>query len=250
MLLTIKAYNEAMRCVLYATAEAFDFANNAPGEAERAAGQEYMDLLTPIAKAWCTDLGVEMTSLALQVHGGMGYVEETGAAQHYRDARIAPIYEGTNGIQAIDLVARKLPMRNGGAIQDLLGQMTALDAELADGGDDFASIRDNLSRAVADLTAAVLWLAERGPTDPNDALAGATPFLRLMGTTVGGWYLARAALAARELLQKGGGDDAFLEAKITTARFYAEQLLPQTAGLLPMVTAGADRLFEVPISEL
>jgi len=95
-----------------------------------------------------------------------------------------------------------------------------------------------------------LWLAEHGPTDPNDALAGATPFLRLMGTTVGGWYLARTALVARELLNKGEGDTAFLEAKITTARFYAEQLLPQTAGLLPMVTAGADRLFEVPISQL
>ena len=224
--------------------------NNASGEGERAAGQEYMDLLTPIAKAWCTDLGVEMTSLAVQVHGGMGYVEETGSAQHYRDARIAPIYEGTNGIQAIDLVARKLPMRGGGAIQDLIGQMTALDAKLADAGEDFASIRRNLGAAVADLTAAILWLAEHGPTDPNDALAGATPFLRLMGTTVGGWYLARTALAARELLHKGEGDAAFLEAKITTASFYAEQLLPQTAGLLPMVTAGADRLFEVPISQL
>jgi alkylation response protein AidB-like acyl-CoA dehydrogenase len=250
MLMTMKAYNEAMRCILYATAEAFDVANNAAGEAERAAAQEFMDLLTPIAKAWCTDLGVEMTSLALQVHGGMGYVEETGVAQHYRDARIAPIYEGTNGIQAIDLVARKLPMRDGGAIQDLIAQMTELDAELADAGDDLESIRRNLNGAVADLTAAVLWLAEHGRTEPNDALAGATPFLRLMGTTVGGWYLARTALAARDLLHKGEGDRAFLEAKATTARFYAEQLLPATAGLLPMVTAGADRLFEVPINQL
>jgi alkylation response protein AidB-like acyl-CoA dehydrogenase len=250
MLMTIKAYNEAMRCVLYATAEAFDLANHAPDDAGRAAGQEYMDLLTPIAKGWCTDLGVEMTSLALQIHGGMGYVEETGAAQHYRDARIAPIYEGTNGIQAIDLVARKLPMRNGGAIQDLIGRMTALDTELAAAGDDLASIRTGLSEAVADLTAAVLWLAEHGPVEPNDALAGATPFLRLMGTTVGGWYLARSALAALLLLEKGEGDRTFLEAKITTARFYAEQLLPQTKGLLPMVTAGAAGLFEVPIGEL
>jgi hypothetical protein len=247
MLLTIKAYNEAMRCVLYATAEAFDLANHASDDAGRAAGQEYMDLLTPIAKGWCTDLGVEMTSLALQVHGGMGYVEETGAAQHYRDARIAPIYEGTNGIQAIDLVARKLPMRNGGAIQDLIGRMTALDTELAATGDDLASIRTGLSEAVADLTAAVLWLAEHGPGEPNDALAGATPFLRLMGTTVGGWYLARSALAARQLVSRGEGDQAFLQSKITTARFYAEQLLPQTKGLLPMVTAGAGRLFEVPV---
>ncbi|MBT8247527.1 MAG: acyl-CoA dehydrogenase, partial [Acidimicrobiia bacterium] len=250
MLMTIKAYNEAMRCVLYATAEAFDQANNAPDEATREAGQEYMDLLTPIAKGWCTDLGVEMTSLALQVHGGMGYVEETGVAQHYRDARIAPIYEGTNGIQAIDLVARKLPMRTGGAIQDLIGQMSALDGDLAEAGDDLASIRNSLSESVADLTAAVLWLAEHGVADPNDALAGATPFLRLMGTAVGGWYLARAALAAHRILGSGEGDSAFLESKITTARFYAEQLLPQTKGLLPMVTAGADQLFEVPADQL
>ena len=250
MLMTMKAYNEAMRCVLYATAEAFDVANHGSNDAERAAGEEYMDLLTPIAKGWCTDLGVEMTSLALQVHGGMGYVEETGVAQHYRDARIAPIYEGTNGIQAMDLVARKLPLRNGGAIRDLLGQMAALDTELAEIGDDFDSIRRNLSAAVADLTAAVLWLAEHGPTDPNAALAGATPFLRLMGTTVGGWYMARTARAARDLLQRGEGDAAFLEAKITTARFFAEQLLPQTKGLLPMVTAGADQLFDVPVDQL
>ncbi|NNF87356.1 MAG: acyl-CoA dehydrogenase [Acidimicrobiia bacterium] len=250
MLMTIKAYNEAMRCVLYATAEAFDQANNAPDGPTREAGQEYMDLLTPIAKGWCTDLGVEMTSLALQVHGGMGYVEETGVAQHYRDARIAPIYEGTNGIQAIDLVARKLPMRTGGAIQDLIGQMSALDGDLAEAGDDLASIRNSLSESVADLTAAVLWLAEHGVADPNDALAGATPFLRLMGTAVGGWYLARAALAAHRILGSGEGDSAFLESKITTARFYAEQLLPQTKGLLPMVTAGADQLFEVPADQL
>jgi len=250
MLLTMKAYNEAMRCVLYATAEAFDLANHASDDAGRAAGQEYMDLLTPIAKGWCTDLGVEMTSLALQVHGGMGYVEETGAAQHYRDARIAPIYEGTNGIQAIDLVARKLPMRNGGAIQDLIGRMGGLDTALAEAGDDLASIRSGLSEAVADLTAAVLWLAEHGPVEPNDALAGATPFLRLMGTTVGGWYLARSALTAHQLVSRGEGDEAFLQAKITTARFYAEQLLPQTKGLLPMVTTGAAGLFEVPVGEL
>lgn len=250
MLMTMRASIEAMRCLLYSTAAAFDVAHHSSDEAVRAAAEEYMDLVTPIAKAWCTDLGVEMTSLALQVHGGMGYIEETGVAQHYRDARIAPIYEGTNGIQAIDLVARKLPMRGGGVVQDLIGQMTALDAELAEAGDDLGSVRSGLSAAVADLTAAVLWLGEHGPNDPNDALAGATPFLRLMGTTLGGWFMARSALAARELLQKGDGDAGFLGAKVATARFYAEQLLPQTRGLLPMVTAGSDGLYEVPASQL
>ena len=126
----------------------------------------------------------------------------------------------------------------------------ALDAELAESGEDLASIRQALSASVADLTAAVLWLAEHGPADPNDALAGATPFLRLMGTTLGGWFMARAALAAREQLQKGDGDAGFLEAKVATARFYAEQLLPQTSGLLPQVTAGSGPLFEVPINQL
>lgn len=250
MLMTIKAYNEAMRCLLYATAEAFDLSHHAADEAQRTEAQEYMELFTPIAKAWCTDLGVEMTSLALQVHGGMGYIEETGAAQHYRDARIAPIYEGTNGIQAMDLVARKLPMRQGGVIRDLLGRMAAIDAELAEAGDELAPIRQPLAAAVADLTAAVLWLAEHGPSDPNAALAGATPFLRLMGTTLGGWYMARSALAARRLMEERTGDAAFLEAKVATARFYAEQLLPQTGGLLPQVTAGAGSLFEVPVSQL
>ena len=250
MLMTQKAYIEAMRCVCYATAEAFDIATHSSDEAARNAAQEFLDIMTPIAKAWCTDLGVELTSLALQVHGGMGYIEDMGAAQHYRDARIAPIYEGTNGIQAIDLVARKLPLRSGGAVQDLIGQMTALDAELAEAGDALASIRAGLSEAVADLTRAVLWIATHGVKEANDALAAATPFLRLMGTTIGGWYMARSALAAREELAKGTGDAAFLEAKIATARFYCEQLLPQTKGLLPMVTAGAGQLYDVPVEQL
>ncbi|MBT8202104.1 MAG: acyl-CoA dehydrogenase [Acidimicrobiia bacterium] len=250
MLMTIKAYNEAMRCLLYANAEAFDRSHHASDEAARTAASERLDLLTPISKAWCTDLGVELTSLALQVFGGMGYVEETGVAQHYRDARIAPIYEGTNGIQAIDLVARKLPMRNGGAVEDLIKEMSGLDAELAEAGEALATIRSGLSDAVADLTSAVLWLAAHGMKDPNNALAGATPFLRLMGTTLGGYFMARSALAAREQLAKAEGDAAFLEAKIATARFYAEQLLPQTKGLLPMVTAGAEQLFQIPVDRL
>lgn len=249
MLMTIKAYNEAMRCVLYATAEAFDRTHHDPDESAKLAAEERLDLLTPIAKAWCSDLGVEMTSLALQVHGGMGYVEETGVAQHYRDARIAPIYEGTNGIQAIDLVARKLLMRNGAAIQDLIGEMVKLDASLA-GSEALTTLRRGLSAAVGDLTAAVLWLAEHGLKDPNHALAAATPFLRLMGTTVGGWLMARSAIAANEMLAAGEGNPEFLKAKLTTARFYAEQLLPQTKSLLPMVTAGADQLFEVPVAQL
>ena len=250
MLMTMKAYIEAMRGLLYLNAERFDLAHHHPDEAVRESNQELLELLTPISKAWCTDLGVELSSIGLQVFGGMGYIEETGIAQHYRDARIAPIYEGTNGIQAMDLVGRKLPMRGGGATRDLIAQMAALDAELAEAGEGLATIRTGLAEGVAALTEAVMWLAEYGPANPNDALAGATPFLRLMGTVLGGFVMARAALAATELLEKGYGDADFLSAKIATARFYAEQLLPEAAGLLPMVRAGVDQLFEVPISQL
>ena len=250
MLMTMKAYIEAMRGLLYLNAEAFDLSHHHPDESVKESSQELLELLTPISKAWCTDLGVQLTSLGLQVFGGMGYIEETGIAQHYRDARIAPIYEGTNGIQAMDLVGRKLPMRGGEAVRDLITKMTALDAALADAGEDLASIRVGLADGVAVLTQAIMWLAEHGPTQPNDALAGATPFLRLMGTVIGSWVMARAALAATELIQKGEGDPEFLEAKIATARFYTDQLLPQVHGLLPMVTAGVDQLFEVPVSQL
>lgn len=250
MLMTMKAYNEAMRGLLYLNAEAFDLARHHPDEAIREANQELLELLTPVSKAWCTDLGVELTSLGLQVFGGMGYVEETGIAQHYRDARIAPIYEGTNGIQAMDLVGRKLPMRGGGAITDLITQMAALDVELAEAGDELDSIRVGLADGVAVLTEAVMWLAENGPANPNDALAGATPFLRVMGIVMGGWVMARSALAATEMIQKGEGDAEFLQAKIATATFYTDQLLPEARGLLPMVTAGAGQLFEVPVSQL
>ena len=250
MLMTMKAYIEAMRGLLYLNAEAFDLAHHHPDEAVKESNQDLLELLTPVSKAWCTDLGVELSSLGLQVFGGMGYVEETGVAQHYRDARIAPIYEGTNGIQAMDLVARKLPMRNGSAVRDLITQMTAIDAELADVGKDLASIRAGLADGVSSLTESVMWLAEHGPANPNDALAGATPFLRLMGVVLGGWVMARSALAATELLDMGEGDREFLKAKIATARFYVDQLLPEAAGLLPMVKAGVEQLFEVPISQL
>jgi len=250
MLMTMKAYIEAMRGLLYLNAEAFDLSRHHPDESVQESNQELLELLTPISKAWCTDLGVELTSLGLQVFGGMGYVEETGIAQHYRDARIAPIYEGTNGIQAMDLVGRKLPMRGGQAVRELITKITAVDAELADAGEDLAPIRAGLADGVGVLTQAVMWLAEHGPGKPNDALAGATPFLRLMGTVIGGWVMARAALAATELLQKGEGDPEFLQAKIATARFYTDQLLPEVHGLLPMVTAGVDQLFEVPVSQL
>ena len=251
MLLTMKAYIEAMRALLYTNAVSVDLAHHHQDPAERQARQELVELLTPISKGWCTDLGVELTSLGVQIFGGMGFVEETGVAQHLRDSRIAPIYEGTNGIQAIDLVMRKLPMRHGGVVADLLAKMESLDPELAAAGPELAGVRSALTTGVSAMREATTWLGAKLPAEPNDVLAGATPYLRLCGLVIGGWLLARSALAASALLRDASGSDAvFLQDKIATARFYAEQLLPQAAGLLPAVTAGAGQLFDVDLSKV
>jgi alkylation response protein AidB-like acyl-CoA dehydrogenase len=249
MLLTMKAYIEAMRALLYTNAVSIDLARHHHDRTEREARRELVDLLTPISNAWCTDLGVELTSIGLQVHGGMGYVEETGVAQYLRDSRIAPIYEGTNGIQAIDLVIRKVPMRGGGVVRDLLAQMEALDGELAAAGPELARVRVALANGVSALREATGWIMSHGLAEPNDALAGATPYLRLFGLVIGSWLWARSALVASRLLHNAGGSDVvFLQEKIGTACFYAEQLLPQAAGLLPAITAGAGPLFNVDLS--
>jgi 3-(methylthio)propanoyl-CoA dehydrogenase len=249
MLLTMKAYVEAMRALLYTNAVSIDLARHHHDLAEREARRELVELLTPVSKAWCTDLGVELASVGLQVHGGMGYVEETGVAQYLRDSRISPIYEGTNGIQAIDLVMRKVPMRGGGVVADLLAQMEALGPELDAAGQELAGIQSALATGVSVLREATDWILSRGPAEPNDVLAGATPYLRLSGLVIGGWLMARSALAASRLLRTAGGADAaFLRDKIATACFYAEQLLPQAAGLLPAVTAGAGPLFRIDLS--
>jgi 3-(methylthio)propanoyl-CoA dehydrogenase len=250
MLLTMKAYTEAMRALLYTNAVSIDLARHHPDPAEREARRELVDLLTPVSKAWCTDLGFELASIGMQVQGGMGYVEETGVAQYLRDSRISPIYEGTNGIQAIDLVARKVPMRGGAVVADLLAQMEALGPELAAAGPELAGIQPGLADGVRVLREATGWILSRSPAEPNDALAGATPYLRLFGLVVGGWLMARSALAAARLLRDAGGaDTVFLQEKVGTARFYAGQLLPQAAGLLPAVTAGAGPLFEIDLSK-
>ena len=244
MLLTMRAQIEALRCLAYLNAESLDLATNHPDEDTRTRAQERADLLTPITKGWGTDLGVELTSLGVQVHGGMGYIEETGAAQHYRDIRIAPIYEGTNGIQAMDMVGRKLPMRAGGVMADHLAAIEDTASELAKGDEELAAIGARLADAHAVLKETTDWLLANGLSDPNNALAGATPYLRMCGIVTGGWLLARAAQAARNLLDAGEGDADFLNQKLVTARFYAEQLLPQAAGLAPSVTAGPSDLLD------
>jgi len=251
MLLTMKAQLEALRCLICVTAKGIDVAHRHADEHARTAAQERVDLLIPICKGWGTDLGVEVTSTALQVFGGMGYVEETGVAQHFRDARIAPIYEGTNGIQAMDLVGRKLPMRGGGVVKDLLADVGATVERGRAAGGDHAVIADRLADALAALTASTDWLMANGLEDVRHALAGATPYLRQFGIVAGGWLLAESALAADEVAAAGGGgfDEGFLAAKRTTARFYATQLLPQAAGLAGAVTAGFEDLMALSPSQ-
>src|SRR6516164_9750994 len=249
MLLTMKAYIEAMRALLYTNAVSIDLARHHDSPAERKARQELTDLLTPISNAWCTDLGFELTSIGLQVHGGMGYVEETGVAQYLRDSRIAPIYEGTNGIQAIDLVTRKVPMRDGGVVADLLAAMDATGGELEAAGPQLAEIGLALASGVTAVREATSWILAAGRAEPNGALAGATPYLRLFGLVLGGWLMARSALAASQTLNSDDGPGTvFLHEKISTAHFYAQQLLPQAPGLLPTVTAGAGPLFAIDLS--
>jgi len=240
MLLSMRAQTEAMRALAYYTAGAIDRARHHPDGDVRAAQQRRVDLLIPVVKAWSTDLGVEIASIGIQVHGGMGFIEETGAAQHLRDARIAPIYEGTNGIQANDLVGRKLMRDKGLAAAELIGEMRALDAPLAAApGDDIATIRSQLGRAIVALATATDWMVEHGATDPARTLAGAVPYLRLMGTVTGGWLTARGAIAAQQHLRERGSDAGFHEAKLVTARFYAEQVLSAAPGLLSTVVRGA-----------
>ncbi len=241
MLMTLKASTEAIRALAYLNAAAVDRAH-AGGDAD---ARGLADLLTPITKAYATDLGVELSSLAIQVFGGMGYVEETGAAQHLRDARIATIYEGTNGIQAMDLVGRKLPQDGGAHWRRLFADIRDTARELPKGG-DLGVIGPYLDDALVALETASVWMTgNSGGSAADDAAAGATPYLRMFGITLGGWLLAKQAMAAQARLTAGAGDPAFLSAKIATARFFAEQILPQAPALLGPATRGATGLFAI-----
>jgi alkylation response protein AidB-like acyl-CoA dehydrogenase len=246
MLLTMRSQIEAMRALTYRNAAAIDLAHHSPDEATAEYERKMADLLTPLSKAWCTDLGVELTSIAIQVYGGMGYVEETGVAQHFRDSRIAPIYEGTNGIQAIDLLGRKLPMDGGAFVKGVIGDMRDVAASLDD--DAFGKMGPQLDHALDAVEDAVAWLTEHR-TDFADSFGGATPFLRLFATTVAGWLLAVGAKAAKGQID-GGSDDPFYADKLVTARFYAANILPTAGGLLDAVKAGADDLFGIPEGRL
>ncbi len=230
MLLTMKAQIDAMRALTYYTAAQIDLSKGGADAAARAAAQARVDLLTPVVKAWNTDVGCEIASLGIQVHGGMGFIEETGAAQHYRDARITPIYEGTNGIQAADLAFRKVVRDDGRA-------MNALLAEMKDDGLSGA--------ALAALEKATGFMLFAGKANPALAAAAATPYLRLVGVVAGHWMLTRQARAADRALRDGapapeGAGPEFLALKIRLARFYERNILPQAEALETAVTEGGD----------
>jgi 3-(methylthio)propanoyl-CoA dehydrogenase len=240
MLLETRATIDAMRALCYENARALDLALHAPDETGRRAGQRLADLLTPLSKSWCTDLGVELTSTSLQVFGGMGYVEETGVAQHLRDARIAPIYEGTNGIQAIDLVMRKLPSDEGATVLGLLDDLVPaeLPPALSDLAAPLAAARD-LARSVTDEL-----LARRDR--PLDILAGASAYLRLLSTVLATGLVVRGVAAAHAVAVDGrlpGYGDDVLAARTLRVRVLVTRILPSVHGLAPVITAGADDLY-------
>jgi alkylation response protein AidB-like acyl-CoA dehydrogenase len=250
MLLHMRSSVDATRALVVYNAAALDLSRALEGD-EAEHWREICELLTPVSKAWCTDVGLDVTSTAVQVYGGMGYIEEAGVSQHFRDARIAPIYEGTNGIQAMDLVGRKLPMRMGAVVGEHLQRMRDLDAQLAAAGDGFAEIRTRLAAAVEELAGATDWIMSNGLADPKEALAGATDYLRMFGIVTGGWLLARLALGAHQELAGAEGAEADrLRARITSARFFADHTLPLVAGLRPSVESGAGVLYEADAAAL
>ena len=243
MLITIKSYVDAMRYLMYDNQLMLDLEYFAEGELKEF-GEERCGILTPITKAWISDLGVELSSIAIQVYGGMGYVEETGVAQYLRDSRIAPIYEGTNGIQALDLMFRKLPLDNGQAMQRLLADVNKVIDEMNEGGEVLSDMAQKLKVEVDRLSEVTLWLGSKMlEGELVDASAGATPYLKMFGQVLGGYYMGKAAILATKKLEETG--DEYYKEKITLSKFYIEQLLPLASGYASSVTAGKDDLFNI-----
>jgi butyryl-CoA dehydrogenase len=249
MLMTMKALTGAARAICYLTAEALDRAELGPDGEARQQAQERASLLTPVAKAFSTDIGVEVASLGVQVHGGMGFIEETGAAQHLRDSRINPIYEGTNGIQAIDLVTRKLPLSGGQTVRAQIAAMRAAAQRLArDATPAFGHTAARLREAIESLDRATSFMLKAlGGNTPQAALAGATPYLRLFALAQGGAALAEAALAASARMRAGDGDRAH-PARIAICRFFAENLATGAGGLEAAVISGGGFVDDMPLA--
>ena len=231
-LLSMKTQTEAARALAYTLAAWIDVAHHHPDPDVRRDRLAQVGLLTPVVKAWGAEVGIDVANTAVQVYGGMGYIEESGMPQHFRDARIAAIYEGTNGIQAMDLVTRKVARDGGEVARAFIATVRATDADLAEAADpDMSTIRDTLADAAGELAEATEWIATTFPTNRTVVAAGCAYYLDLMGIVAGGWLLARAALAARRHLAAGDGDPVFLEGKVKTARFFADNYLVRAGSL-------------------
>ncbi|MGH1418428.1 MAG: acyl-CoA dehydrogenase [Hyphomicrobiaceae bacterium] len=238
-ILTMRSMTQAARSICLVTARELDKAQRLPDKEGRKAAEQMAALLTPIAKAFSTDIACEVSSMGVQVHGGMGFIEETGAAQYYRDARILPIYEGTNGIQAIDLVTRKLPLEGGDVVKTYLGELQHIVEDLgASNQAEFSGMSERLTDALNALTEATQWMGNKLSGEPQAALAGATPYLRLFGLTVGGCYLVKTALSEARNSNNGGDG-------ILLARFFVENLATAAPGLAQSVMTGADAILDV-----
>jgi hypothetical protein len=245
MLMEAKAWNEAGRALVLWGALQVDLMRRSQDEAEREQADDLLGLITPVIKGYLTDKGLQAAVYGQQVLGGHGYIREWGMEQFVRDARITQIYEGTNGIQAMDLVGRKLPKDGGRGVRaffELVGRDIA-DAKQAG---DPSGVAAALEPALQDLQAATMWLAQNGMADPNNAGAGAYAYMDLMGLVSLGWMWTKLAAASKRALDAGGGDKAFHEAKLVTAEFYAKRELPMSGALRKKIEAGAETLMKIP----
>jgi alkylation response protein AidB-like acyl-CoA dehydrogenase len=245
MLMEARAYNEAGRALVLWGALQVDLLRRSPDEAERQRADDLLGLLTPVIKGYLTDKGFKAAVEAQQVFGGHGYIREHGMEQFVRDARITQIYEGTNGIQAMDLVGRKLPKDGGRAVRAFF-ELVGHDIAQAKTAGDPAGVAAALEPALLDLQAATMWLAQNGPADPDNAGAGAYAYMDLMGLVSLGWMWLKMAGAAQRAIDDGAGDSGFHEAKLTTARFYAARELPLSSALRRKIEAGAETLMKIP----
>jgi alkylation response protein AidB-like acyl-CoA dehydrogenase len=240
MLMLMKSQTEAMRALAYVVAAAMDLSQKIKNEDERKNHQAFVDLMIPVVKGWSTETGIEVASLGVQVHGGMGFIEETGAAQHLRDARITTIYEGTTGIQASDLVGRKIAREAGATAKAFVAELKRFDTELAQSKSaDIQALRMTLGAGASAVSDCVEFIVANAGRDVKGVFAGAVPFLKLMGIVAGGWQMARAALASERKLLSKAQDKSFYEAKIITARFYSDHVLVQAPSLRDTVVNGS-----------
>jgi alkylation response protein AidB-like acyl-CoA dehydrogenase len=247
MLMLMKSQTEAARALAYVVASAMDAMQRHPDPETRKRNQAFVDLMIPVVKGWSTETGIEVASLGVQIHGGMGFIEETGAAQHLRDARITTIYEGTTGIQGGDLVGRKIVREGGATVKGWLAELGRLDAQLGKSANaDIQALRGRLSSGAKAIDECVEFFLSTIAKDPNATFAGAVPFLKLMGIVAGGWQLGRAALISETKIKKKEGDQSFYASKISTARFFADHVLAQAPGLAATVTTGAASVMAVP----